>query len=123
MPSIIKVDAEGYDLEVLRGLGCLWPELLIVEFWDDELPFSSQGAKNRLVDLVAYARAQGVCHHVVVFRRWGDDRPAFFANYATSPERSWGNALFFKDAVLFESARQHLTTLLPEARFVAKAQG
>jgi FkbM family methyltransferase len=119
-PSIVKVDAEGYDLEVLRGLGDLRPEVLLVEFWDDALPFSARGARNRLPDLVAHARANGAPYHLVVFRRWGDDRPAFFSGWTASPERSWGNAIFFRDRALFERARDTLATVLPEARFVSK---
>jgi FkbM family methyltransferase len=119
-PSVVKVDAEGYDLAVLRGLGELAPAVLLVEFWDEALPFSAAGAQNRLPDLVAHARAHGAPWHLVIFRRWGDDRPAFFASWAASPERSWGNVLFFRDQALFERARQHLATLVPEARFVVQ---
>jgi FkbM family methyltransferase len=119
-PSVVKVDAEGFDLDVLRGLGELRPALQIVEFWDDALPFSARGARNRLPDLVAHARAHGAPFHLVVFRRWGDDRPAFYAGWTASPERSWGNVLFFRDQALFERSRGYLADLLPEARFVAK---
>jgi FkbM family methyltransferase len=117
-PSLVKVDAEGTDLDVLRGLGDLWPPVLLAEFWDEALPFSAPGAKNRLQDLVAHARGRGARSHLVVFRRWGDDRPAFFAGWTSPPERSWGNVLFFTERALFEQARQHLATLIPEARFV-----
>ena len=118
-PSVVKVDAEGFDLEVLRGLGDVRPEVLLVEFWDEALPFSAPGARNRLPDLVAHARAHGAPWHLVIFRRWGDDRPAFYANWAAAPERSWGNVIFFTSREHFERARQHLGTLVPEARFVA----
>ncbi len=117
-PSLVKVDAEGFDLEVLRGLGELRPAVLVTEFWDDELPFSAPGALNRLPDLVAHGRAHGAPWHLVVFRRWGDARAAFYSGFAASPERSWGNVLQFSDRALFEKARDHLSTLLPEARFV-----
>jgi len=117
-PSVVKVDAEGYDLEVLRGLGDLRPPVLLVEFWDEDLPFSGPGAKNRLSDLVAYARTHGAPYHLVIFRRWGDDRQAFFSGLSTSPERSWGNVFFFTERALYEEARRHLADILPEARFV-----
>ncbi len=118
-PSLVKVDAEGTDLDVLRGLGDLWPPVLLAEFWDEAMPFSSPGARNRLEDLVAHARGRGARYHLVVFRRWGDERPAFFGGFTTPPERSWGNVIFFTEQALFEQARQHLATLVPEARFVA----
>jgi len=117
-PSLVKVDAEGMDLEVLRGLGELRPAMILAEFWDDALPFSAPGARNRLPDLVSHGQTHGAPWHLVVFRRWGDDRPAFYSGFASSPERSWGNVLQFADRTLFEKAREHLSTLLPEAHFV-----
>lgn len=117
-PSVVKVDAEGTDLDVLRGLGDLRPAVLLAEFWDVDLPFSAPGARNRLPDLVAHARSHGAPWHLVVFRRWGDARPAFYGGWAASPERSWGNVLFFADRSLYEQAREVLAGLLPEARFV-----
>jgi FkbM family methyltransferase len=118
-PSIVKVDAEGLDLEVMRGMGALRPAVLQVEFWDETVPLSGPGATNRIPELSAQARLQGLPWSLVIFRQWGDDRIAFYANRADSPERSWGNAFFFADGDLFERARQMLSTMLPEARFVA----
>ncbi len=117
-PSIIKVDAEGTDLEVMRGLGALRPAVLQVEFWDETVPLSAPGATNRIPELAAQARLQGLPWSLVVFRQWGSDRIAFYANRAASPERSWGNAFFFADQALFQRAHQLLAARLPEARFV-----
>jgi FkbM family methyltransferase len=118
-PSFIKADAEGTDLEVMRGLGALRPAVLQVEFWDEALPFSGPGATNRVANLVAQARQQGLHWHLVVFRRWGDDRAAFYTGRTGSPERSWGNVVFFAELAMYERARQILAAALPEARFVA----
>jgi FkbM family methyltransferase len=117
-PSFIKVDAEGTDLEVMRGLGNLRPAVLQVEFWDESLPFSGPGATNRVSNLVAQAKQQGLPWHLVVFRRWGDDRAAFYSARTGSPERSWGNVIFFAEQAMYERARQVLAAALPEARFV-----
>jgi FkbM family methyltransferase len=118
-PSFIKVDAEGTDLEVMRGMGDLRPAVLQVEFWDEAMPFSGPGATNRVSNLVAQARQQGLPWHLVVFRRWGDDRAAYYSGRSGSPERSWGNVIFFAEQVMYERARQALAGILPEARFVA----
>jgi FkbM family methyltransferase len=118
-PSFVKVDAEGTDLEVMRGLGALRPALLQVEFWDEELPFSAPGATNRVPDFVELARQYGMPWHLVVFRRWGDDRAAFYTGRSGSPERSWGNVYFFSDHSLYDRARKILEVTLPEARFVS----
>jgi FkbM family methyltransferase len=122
-PSIIKVDAEGTDLEVMRGLGALRPAVLQVEFWDETVPLSSPGATNRVPELAAQARLQGLPWSLVVFRQWGSDRIAFYANRGASPERSWGNAFFFADQAIFQRAHQLLVAALPEARFVAMPKG
>jgi FkbM family methyltransferase len=116
-PSLVKVDAEGFDLEVLRGMGELRPAVLLAEFWDDAVPMSSPGAKNRLPDLVAQARKLGLAWHLVVFRRWAEDRPAFYGGMSDSPERSWGNVVFFADRARYEDARAFLAGAIAEARF------
>jgi len=117
-PSVVKIDAEGIDLDVLRGLGELRPALVQAEFWDDALPLSGPGARNRLSDLVAHGRAHGAPWHLVIFRRWGDERPAYYTGWTESPERSWGNVYLFADRALFERAREVVAGLVPEARFM-----
>ncbi len=117
-PSVVKIDAEGTDLDVLRGLGELRPALMQAEFWDEALPLSGPGARNQLPDLVTHARAHGAPFHLVIFRRWGDERPAFFTGWTESPERSWGDVFFFADRSLYERAREVVAGLLPEARFM-----
>src|SRR6185503_7423530 len=32
--GVLKVDTEGYDLEVIRGMGSLAPAIVMVEYWD-----------------------------------------------------------------------------------------
>jgi FkbM family methyltransferase len=122
LPSFVKVDAEGMDLEVMRGLGALRPSLLQLEFWDEDMPFSGPGATNRVPGLVELARQYGMPWHLVVFRRWGDDRAAFYSGRSGSPELSWGNVYFFSDHSLYERARKILEVTLPEARFVSTRQ-
>jgi len=92
----------------------------MAEYWDPEFPFARTGASNRLDDLVAEMRRRGYPWHIVLYRVWGRDGVAWYANRATSVERSWGNLLFFKDWRLFASASRWCAGSLPAARFVPR---
>jgi len=118
--GLVKIDAEGLDLDVIRGMGERSYPLVMAEYWDPEFPFARTGASNRLDDLVAEMRRRGYPWHIVLYRVWGRDGVAWYANRATSVERSWGNLLFFKDWRLFASASRWCAGSLPAARFVPR---
>ncbi len=118
--GIVKIDTEGYDLQVIRGMGEHRYSLVMAEFWDPEMEFGKAGALNRLEDLVSEMRGRGYAWHVVLFRVWGEGGVGYYCNRSASVERSWGNVLFFRDHGLFEHARRWCAASVPEARFSAK---
>ncbi len=115
--GVLKVDTEGYDLPVLRALGPLSPEVVVAEFWDEDNPMAREGAQNPLPGMVAEMRRRGYAWHVVLFRLWGVPGTGTYANHAESPEGSWGNVCFFRDATLFERAWTWCRTSLVPIRF------
>ncbi len=38
-PGVLKIDTEGNDFQVLKGLGQVMPGVIMVEFWEDSHPF------------------------------------------------------------------------------------
>jgi FkbM family methyltransferase len=115
-PGLIKIDTEGYDLEVVRGMGDCSSEVLLAEFWDSEMVFGKSGAMNRLSDLVGELRQRGYCWHIVVYRT--PDRPiSFYSNQSQSVRDSWGNAVFFKDRGIFDEALHWCSAVLPPTYF------
>ncbi len=117
----LKVDTEGFDLEVVRGMGSHRYPLVSVEFWDSAMEFGKSGAMNALPDLVAELQGRGYSWWIVIYRVWGDTTSSvrFYCNVARSVERSWGNAFFFQDYSLFAQAERWCSAVLPRTYFAA----
>lgn len=103
--SILKIDTEGGDLEVIRGMGTAKYAVIVSEFWDAEHYFSN-GEFGLLQDTVAQLRARGYNWHIVIYRA-GDENyvePRFYCNIDQSVRGSWGNVIFFRDYDVFKEA-------------------
>ncbi len=116
--GLIKIDTEGNDLEVIRGMGACSSHVLMAEFWDPKMVFGRSGAMNRLSDLVAALRSRGYRWHIVVYR--SNKKPiSYYCNQDQSVTGSWGNVICFKDKQIFEEARQWCATVMPPTYFTA----
>jgi FkbM family methyltransferase len=101
--GILKIDTEGNDLAVLRGLGDLDADVIMVEHWSD-LPQNLGPCPWTIDDLTAVLGPRGLSQFAFVARergfeslRWNDGRAA---------PGTAGNVVFVHDRVL--------AALLPE---------
>lgn len=115
--SLVKIDAEGFDCEVIRGMGKQRYPVVAAEFWDPEIEFAKSGAHNRLEDLVREMKEREYNWHIVIYRVWGKYQTSFYSNYMKSVERSWGNVFFFQDYALFAEAQRWCSAVLPPTYF------
>jgi len=95
--GILKVDAEGHDLAVIRGMGTLAAELVMVEHWK-ELPHGLGRCPWAAQDMLAELRPRGFAHFAFVVHRgelvtlkWDD---------AEVEPGAMGNLIFVHDSVL-----------------------
>jgi FkbM family methyltransferase len=102
--GLVKIDTEGFDLEVLRGMGSHRYPVVVAEFWDAQFPFGLSEAFNRLPDMVSEMKGKGYHWYIVIYRVWGSDEVSFYCNYPKSIEKSWGNVFFFHDYDVFSQA-------------------
>lgn len=111
--SILKIDTEGGDLEVIRGMGTAKYAVIVSEFWDAEHYFSN-GEFGLLPDTVAHLRARGYNWHIVIYRPSGSEyvEPRFYCNIDQSVKGSWGNAIFFRDYEIFKEALKWCSAML-----------
>jgi FkbM family methyltransferase len=121
---VLKIDTEGFDLEVIRGLGKLQPQVVQTEFWGEDFLFvKDEPNDSKLVlakQIIEEMRARDYRWNLIMFRIEGEPAIRFTANLATAPKRSWGNLFFFKDFRVFEEAYRWTSTALPRlqsARF------
>ncbi|MGF1567775.1 MAG: FkbM family methyltransferase [Nodosilinea sp.] len=110
--GLVKIDTEGFDLEVLRGMGSYRYPVIVAEFWDTELPFGAADAFNHLEDMVKEMKAKDYHWYLVIYRFWESEEVSFYCNYPKSLEKSWGNVFFFQDHVLFSQALKWCSSVL-----------
>jgi FkbM family methyltransferase len=94
--GVLKIDTEGHDLEVVRGLGRLSPALVMVEFWDS-LPAGFGPCPYRLPEMAAALAARGYSNGLVITRH-DEFQVVQLGGFATRPG-DWGNAIFVHDRV------------------------
>ena len=91
--GLLKIDTEGYDLEVIRGMDDLRPHVLVSEYWAADFVFGQSGTLNRLDEMVKEARERGYRWFIVLYRHAGSERVSFYCNYDKSVSNSWGNVV------------------------------
>lgn len=111
--DFLKVDTDGHDLEVLRGLGELAPRMIFAEYWDT-LPRSSGISVYMLSDLVEWGRDHGYCGHIVVRRH--DSLEFLEAGTSLTEPGDWGNVLLIRDQADYDSIKSEVEILSSETR-------
>ena len=103
--GLLKIDTEGADIEVIKGLGEPDIPVVMTEFWDSNHAFGA-GTHGHLGPTVELMRSMGYPWHVVIYHVDEDDSISYYFNYAQTFPGSWGNAIFFKERALFARAAQ-----------------
>jgi len=120
---MVKIDTEGYDLEVIRGMEDLRYPVVMAEYWDREIPFGKTGLLYTLDTLIAEMKARGYAWHIVIYRIWGRNQRAFYCNHSHPVPQSWGNAIFFQTYDLFAQAQTWCSATLPRTFFTTAQPG
>ncbi|MBD2652977.1 FkbM family methyltransferase [Synechocystis sp. FACHB-383] len=115
--GLVKIDAEGFDLEVIKGMGDFRYPVVLAEFWDPTFPFGQTGAMNHLADLVPAMRQRDYRWHIVIYRIWGQHEVSYYCNSDYSLENSWGNVFFFQDYEIFSQALKWCNAIMPATYF------
>jgi FkbM family methyltransferase len=119
--GLVKIDTEGYDLEVIQGMGKAQYPVVIAEFWDKNHIFGQSGTLNRL-DLLVEGMKKRDYHWYLVIAR--SDKPSnydfnydifFYGNYPQTVDSSWGNVFFFREYEVFKEAFSWCSAFLPMA--------
>lgn len=117
--SLVKIDTEGFDLEVLKGMGEHRYPVVMAEFWDAAIPFGESGARNQLSEMVRTMKTRGYGFHIAIYRLWGSTEASYYCNHPYSIENSWGNVFFFREHKLFTEALQWCSATMPPTYLTA----
>ncbi len=121
--GLLKIDAEGYDLEVIRGSTNGSIPVIVTEFWDKNHVFANFDAFNSLKVLVEEMRARKYYWYIVVARKENRHSPDFvydvfyYCNFPRTLDNSWGNVFFFNEYDLFKKALDWCSAMFPMGYF------
>jgi FkbM family methyltransferase len=117
--SLVKIDTEGFDEEVLIGMGNYRYPVVMAEFWDAAIPFAESGTKNQLQNMVKTMKSKGYGWHIAMYRIWGNTEASYYCNHPYPIENSWGNVFFFQDYNLFAEALKWCSATMPATYLTA----
>lgn len=110
--GLLKVDAEGYDLAVFKGMsGMSGYEILMSEFWSPDFVFATPGIPDHDV-VCKYLAGVGYPFSISIVRRT-DRSLCWTVNMPVALRQTWGNTLYFRDAALFQAAMSFISKLIP----------
>lgn len=93
--GILKIDTEGNDLNVLRGMGAVRAEVLLCEFFTEGLYAGWEAAHPE--GLIAEARRLGYRHYLAVMKHRGGEVISW--SPVAFEREEWGNLIFLEEAV------------------------
>jgi FkbM family methyltransferase len=114
--GLLKIDTEGFDIEVMRGLGELRADTVMAEFWDADHEFGKSGS-GRLEELIVEMKKNGYRWHLVIYHLDSQSTISYYHNRRDTVPGSWGNVIFFEDRSLFTEALQWIEDALPPTLF------
>jgi FkbM family methyltransferase len=94
--GVLKIDTDGHDQEVLRGLGALEADVIMVEYWHDP-PGGPAPARYTLGSLAEMLLPRGYAHVAVIKRH--DECQVMQIDSITTRPGDWGNAVFLHQRV------------------------
>ncbi len=101
--GVLKIDTEGHDLAVVRGMGPLEVDIVMVEHWVD-LPHGLGACPWTVQDMLAELEPRGFAHFAFVVHR--DEFVTLKWDEADVEPGAMGNLIFLHERVL--------ATLMPE---------
>jgi FkbM family methyltransferase len=119
--ALVKIDTEGFDLEVIRGMGDHRYPVVAAEYFDVRHPFGQSGLYT-LETLIGEMRNRGYLWHIVMHRDWHCKHTAYYCNHERAVPGTWGNAIFFRDYGIFSHAQSWCSAVLPRTYFKAVAR-
>lgn len=101
--GLLKIDAEGHDVSVLKGASGIDAAVLMVEFWDRDYVFNAGTTRNSLGDYLKTIDQTKYPFRIVMWRGRTRDEFGIDAGASETRSGSWGNIMFLSDASLHDA--------------------
>jgi FkbM family methyltransferase len=115
--GLVKIDTEGFDLEVVRGMGAHRYPVVLTEYFDVRHPFGQSGLLYTMESLVHEMRDRGYLWHIVIHHDWHCKITGYYCNHEHAVPGTWGNVCFFSDRSIFSEAESWCSAILPRTYF------
>jgi len=115
--GLLKIDTEGNDLQVLRGIGDVRPEVLICEFFTQGI--YSGWEEGDPDGLIAEAKNLGFRHYLAIKRYRLSELVSW--NPAVFFEQQWGNLIFLNDHIYSQAFQELQKHVLSSERYLFTA--
>ena len=102
--GLVKIDTEGFDLEVIRGMGSHRYSVVCAEFWGEEVAIGKGATFNRLRDIEQEMRSREYYWYIAIYHIDGAIGCWFLPNSIAVSSKAWGNVFFFRDFSTFRHA-------------------
>ena len=114
--GIIKIDTEGNDLNIMKGMDKISPEILMCEFFMPDL-YSGWEMGHPEV-LIQQANQLGFNHFCAIKRM--DDYEFVSLDHDHFVDKQWGNLIFLSDKI-YKAAEQQVTSYLHKKEDIRSA--
>ncbi len=128
-PGILKINTAGSEFQVLKGLGEVLPDVIMVEFWEDSHPFGKCPSPPHL--MLEFLHERGYRDYFFITRN--DEEELLQINTSHIRAGDWGNIITVhqRSAELFYAAipdlvyrsQQRLLSLLEMSRTAVLSEG
>lgn len=102
--GLLKIDTEGHDAEVMRGLGPLRPEIILAEYWNRSFVFNKGKTSNDLPTYKEILEPLGYKWNLTFHRSPRTGQLGYAVARDRTPDGTWGNIAFFESEELLEAS-------------------
>jgi hypothetical protein len=120
--DLLKIETGDTDLEAIKGLTSVRPDVVQIEFLSEGL--TSHRSKNQSAPVSTSEKIKAMRDleyywNIIIFRVDSEDFVRMATNLAGTPKQSWGKIFFFQDYQLFLKALHWCKGALPRFRATA----
>lgn len=102
--GLLKIDTEGHDPEVMRGLGPLRPEIILTEYWNHSFVFNQGTTSNDIPTYKEILEPLGYKWSLTFHRCPRTGHMGYTVARDHTPDGTWGNIAFFSTEELLEAS-------------------
>lgn len=107
---LLKIDTEGAEFSVLKGMSTASPDIICLEYWSDDVGFRSEDIPP-VSTIIEEMSARGYPYHLTLFQTPEMSWPTWELGFSNG-SRSYGNLFFFQESAPFQIATQWCHHLL-----------